>query len=139
MAKNGIVTLYDDNGLPLATTLTGKNSSLPPYGALCVSDNGTPILQTSGGTATTAVAAGAGNTVVKAGAGRLCKVVVTAAGTSTDNLTIYDNASAASGTVLAVIPGGGTVGAVYDLNMPAANGIFAVNVASGPAATVSYV
>jgi len=108
MAKNGLFTNYDNNGFPVQASYTEP------------------------------VAAGAGTTTIKAAAGRLCRVVVTTAGTSSDNLTLYDNASAGSGTVLAVIPGGGTVGTVYALDLPAANGITAVNVASGPAVTVGY-
>lgn len=137
MATNGLATLYDDNGKPIASTQTGKGNSL--YGALCVSDNGTPVLQTTGGTTTVAIAASAGTTVVKASAGRVCKAVVTTAGTASDNITIYDNATTGSGTVLAIVPGGTTVGTVFDLQMPAANGITVVNVASGPAITLSYV
>lgn len=108
MAKNGIVTDYDDAGFPQVAAFTEP------------------------------IAAAAATITVKDSPGRLCNVVVTTAGTSSDNLTIYDNASAGSGTVLAVIPGGGTVGAVYNINLPAVNGITAVNVASGPAVTVGY-
>ncbi|MGA2053652.1 MAG: hypothetical protein ABSH19_10105 [Opitutales bacterium] len=43
-----------------------------------------------------------------------------------------------SGTILAVVAGGGTVGAVTAIDMPAVNGITVVNVASGPAFTVGY-
>jgi hypothetical protein len=139
MAKNGLATLYDDNGYPVATTLTGKTGTGAPFGALCVSDIGTPILMTTGGTLTTAIAAGASSAAVKAAPGRLCKALVTTAGTATDNITIYDNASAASGTVIGIIPGGTAVGTMIEFNMPAANGIYAVNVASGPAVTLSYV
>lgn len=38
---------------------------------------------------------------------------------------MYDNASAASGTVLMVIPGATAAGTVYDINLPAVNGIYA--------------
>lgn len=108
MAQNGIVTDYSDNGNPSSATRTA------------------------------AVAAAAGTTVIKASPGRIIRVVVTTAGTATDNITLYDNASAGSGLVLGVIPGGGTVGAIITLDMPAVNGITAVNVASGPAVTVAY-
>lgn len=108
MAKNGIYTPYDDEGFPTNAVFT------------------TPI------------AASAATTVVKGSAGRVARVVVTTAGTSTDNATIYDNASAGSGTILAVVAGGGTVGAVTAIDMPAVNGITVVNVASGPAFTVGY-
>jgi len=108
MAFNEIVTPYDDNGFPAAAAFT------------------TPI------------ASGASTTTLKPSPGRLCRVVVTTAGTATDNITIYDNASAGSGKVLALIPGGGTVGTIYTLDLPAANGITAVNVASGPAVTIGW-
>ncbi|GGX40619.1 hypothetical protein GCM10010341_73200 [Streptomyces noursei] len=98
-----------------------------------VDDNSSSI----GGTATVPIAAGAGTVVVKGAAGRLCRVVVTAAG-STGAVTFYDNASAASGTVLAVVPGGAGVGTVYEIQMPAANGIVASAAASSVALTVAY-
>ena len=86
-----------------------------------------------------AIAASAGTTIVKAAPGRLVNVVITTAGTSSDNATIYDNASAGSGKILAVIPGGTTLtGAQVVIDLPAANGITVVNVASGPAFTIGY-
>lgn len=138
MAKNGLATLYDDNGVPISSTLTPGTLKFKGN-ALRVADNGTPILVSTAGTTTVAIAASAGTTVIKASPGRVCRAVVTTAGTSTDNITIYDSATTGTGTVLGVIPGGGTVGTAYDLQMPAAIGIVAVNVASGPAATISYV
>jgi hypothetical protein len=108
LAKNEIVTPYDDASFPVAAAFT------------------------------TAIAAGASTTTLKPSPGRLCRVSVTTAGTSTDNITIYDNASAGSGEVLAVIPGGGTLGTIYVLDVPAVNGITAVNVASGPAVTIGW-
>jgi hypothetical protein len=107
MPKNGVFTQYDDEGFPVNAIFTAQ------------------------------IAAGASTTTLKASPGRVCKVSVTAAGTSTDNLTIYDNASAGSGTVLAVIPGGGSL-QVYDVNLPALLGITVVNVASGPAVTIGW-
>lgn len=54
-------------------------------------------------------------------------------------MLIYDNATTNSGTVIGYIPATVTVGTPYVFNMPAANGITAVNVANGPVLTVSYV
>lgn len=108
MPMNGVTTRYDDAGYPSAATHTA------------------------------AVAAGAGTTVIKASPGRLLRAVLTTAGTATDNITVVDNASTNSGTVLGVILGGGTVGTVYTFDLPAVNGITAVNVSGGPAATFSY-
>lgn len=88
---------------------------------------------------TAAIASAAATTIVKGAAGRLVNVVITTAGTSTDNATIYDNPSAGSGKILAVIPGGTTLtGASVPIDLPAANGITVVNVASGPAFTIGY-
>jgi hypothetical protein len=87
---------------------------------------------------TKAIAAGAGTTVVKGASGRLVNAVITAAGTSSDNATIYDN-TAGSGAILAVIPGGTTLtGAQVAIDLPAANGITVVNVSGGPGFTLGY-
>jgi hypothetical protein len=86
---------------------------------------------------TVAIAAGASTTTVKSGQGRVVNCLITTAGTSTDNATIYDN-TAGSGTILAVIPGGGSVPAQVTIDMPASVGITIVNVASGPAFTIGY-
>lgn len=107
MSKNANWTEYDDIGWPIRSSLTA------------------------------AIAASAGTTTVKNGAGRCIKVVVTTAGTSTDNATIYDG-PAASGTILAVIPGGGTIGAVFAIDLPFATSLTVVNVGSGPAFTIGY-
>lgn len=139
MATNGLATLYDDAGAPVATTKTGKSNSL--YGALCVSDNGVPVLVSSGGTTTVAIASGTNSdTVVKAAAGRLCRIAITAAaGTTTGNTSIYDNASGHTGTVLVVVPNNTAVGTVIDVQMPAANGVTVNGGANSPGMTISYV
>jgi hypothetical protein len=88
---------------------------------------------------TLAIASSAATTIVKGAPGRLVNVVITTAGSSSDNATIYDNATAGSGKILAVIPGGTTLtGAQVQIDLPAANGITVVNVASGPAFTIGY-
>jgi hypothetical protein len=111
MAKNGIVTPYDDNGYPA-------------YAAF-----------------TEVVSATAGLQTVKSSPGRLMKIVVTTTLTAADgNLTFYDNAQGqASGTVLAVVAQGTVAGTIIDVNMPALNGISAngANSAAG-AVTVGY-
>jgi hypothetical protein len=88
-------------------------------------------------TGVAAIAAGASTTVLKTGPGRVARVVVTTAGTATDNATIYDN-TAGSGTIVAVIPGGTAVGTNFPFDAPLANGLTVVNVASGPAFTITY-
>jgi hypothetical protein len=98
---------------------------------------GNPVVDV-GGNVTGTVAAGAGTTVVKGGPGRLVSVLVTTAGTGTGSVAFYDNASAGSGTEIGIVPATIAVGTFYTFNMPAANGITVVNVASGPALTVSF-
>lgn len=89
------------------------------------------------GTSTAVIAAGVGTTVIKATPGRLGRVSVTTAST-TGVLTIYDNASTGSGTVLAAIPTNAAIGTSFDFQMPAANGITAVGAANSAGVTVSY-
>jgi hypothetical protein len=90
------------------------------------------------GTSTTSVATGAGNTVLTAAVGRLCTVVVTTAGTGSTPVLFYDNASAASGTVIAAIPGTVSVGTVFQFNQPVVNGIVVANVANGPVLSCAW-
>jgi len=67
---------------------------------------------------------------VKTSAGRLLKVIVTTV-LGAGAVTIYDNASAASGTILFVIPSTTAAGSVFDINLPAVNGIFASFASTG--------
>lgn len=84
----------------------------------------------------TTVISAAGSSAIKTGPGRLITVVVTAASTGT--VTFYDNASAASGTILLVVPASPTVGAVYSVALPAANGIFCVAASSTSSVAVGW-
>lgn len=95
-----------------------------------------------GGTSNAPVPAGSATTVIKASPGKLCRAVITAAGTTGDT-PIYDNASAGSGTKIGVVPGTTTdptavPGKVFSFDMPALVGITAVGPASSPAFTVSF-
>lgn len=91
-----------------------------------------------GGLATGTQAANtAANTVIKGSRGILCTAVVTTTGTAA--LSIYDNASTNSGTILLTIPASAAVGSVYSVNMPAANGITSGGVTNCPGVTISYV
>lgn len=77
--------------------------------------------------------------IIKATPGRLCKVLVTAAGTGTGEVLFYDNELGnAAGTVIGVVPATVAVGTVYEFNLPAAKGITCINVENGPSLTVSY-
>jgi len=93
-------------------------------------------LSTFGGKFSQAVASGAGTVVLKAAPGRLCRLVVTVAGTVA--FTVFDNASAASGTALFTSPTATSIGTIFDIQLPAQNGITVSNPASGPGITVSW-
>lgn len=98
--------------------------------------NSQESLVSVGGNSNAAIATGSSTTTIKNGPGRLCRIVITAAGTAA--FTVYDN-TAGSGTALFVSPTSTSVGTIYDLQMPAMVGITVVNVASGPAITVSFI
>lgn len=93
-------------------------------------------LVSTGGQFSQAVAAASGTTTLKAAPGRLCRIVITAAGTA--SITFFDNASAASGTVLFISPASTSIGTIFDVQVPAQNGITASNPASSPGFTVSW-
>lgn len=76
-------------------------------------------------------------TVIKASPGRLARVLCSTAN-ATNAILIYDNASAASGTVIGAIPTTATIGQIFDLQMPAANGITIAATASAGTITVSW-
>lgn len=90
-----------------------------------------------GGRASTAIAAGASaNTVVKGSPGRLARILVTATGTN--QLSVYDNASTPSGTIIGIVPANAAVGTVADCQAPAVNGITVAGNASNPGVTIFY-
>jgi hypothetical protein len=78
-----------------------------------------------------------GAQTVKPSPGRLARVVLATANGAAA-ITFYDNANAASGTVIGVIPASATAG-VYDFQMPARTGITFTGASTNPALTVGYV
>lgn len=77
--------------------------------------------------------------VIKASAGYLSGVLVTAVDTGNETaISIYDNASAASGTKIGYVPANAAVGSFWPFNMPAANGITAGKVNHSHAITVAF-
>jgi hypothetical protein len=100
--------------------------------------SGNALVNSVTGTATATVATGAANTIVSASPGRLVRALVTAAGTGSNNVLIYDNATTNSGTVIGIIPATVAIGTMYTFEMPCANGIVVTNVLNGPALTISY-
>lgn len=96
------------------------------------------LAATGGGSSTVAVPQGvAALIVVKATHGTLAQITITTAGTS--SIAIYDNATAASGTVLFATPAVSALGTIYKINATAANGItVAAQTSTTPAFTLSY-
>lgn len=93
-------------------------------------------LQVSSGGTTAVSVASATPGAVKSSAGRLCRVIITTLGTGSQ--VFYDNASAASGTILFATAASAPVGTIYDIQAPAVNGIYAAGAASTPVCTVLY-
>ncbi len=93
-----------------------------------------------GGQFTAAVTGGTtSNQIISAQPGRLCRALVTAAGTGSGTVPFYDNATTNSGTVIGFIPATITAtGVPYIFDMPVVNGIVFTGATSGPALTVSY-
>lgn len=76
-------------------------------------------------------------TVVSATAGRLCKVIVTVVN-GANAINLFDNATAASGTIVGVVPASATAGTVIDLQIPVINGITAAATASAGTIVVTF-
>jgi len=80
------------------------------------------------------------NSVLTTSAGEVVGILVTASGTTA--MTCYDNASAASGTVVAIVPATGTsvnnsyVGEIISVEMPLANGLTCGGGSGNPGVTV---
>jgi len=76
-------------------------------------------------------------TVIKASPGRLARILVSVAN-GANPILIYDNASAASGTVIGAVAASAAIGTAVDCQMPAANGITIAATASAGTITVSW-
>lgn len=84
----------------------------------------------------THAAGSSGAAAASAVPGRLCRVVVLSAGSAATD--IYDNASAASGVKLFTIPANPTVGDIYNVQMPAVNGIYVAGASNTSQCCVTY-
>lgn len=80
------------------------------------------IISPAGTIAVTQAQIAAGNVIVKANSGMLCMVLVTTV-TAAAALTLFDNSTTASGTVVGVIPIGTAAGTIFAYNIPCINGI----------------
>jgi hypothetical protein len=82
------------------------------------------------------VVAGLGSLAIWRSPGRLISVLVTAAGTGSGNVVFYDSKTAASGTIVGLVPATVSPGTFYVFDFPVAIGIWVANPANGPALTV---
>jgi hypothetical protein len=122
---NGTLELYTSDGYAGVAGI-GINAGTNTIGAI-----------SNDGTSNTAIAAGtSANTVVKNSSGRLASILVTATGTNA--LNVYDNASAASGNIIAIIPANATVGTYTRFKVPATAGITVQGNAANPGVTIFY-
>lgn len=122
--------VYDASGKQFVATRGGSvntSSDGTTYGAMAV-QLATTNYALAAGTGTTAI-------TVKNTAGYLHAFVVTT--TATAALTFYDNASAASGTILYVTSSTIAAGTIIVLNMPFANGLTVSQASGTMAATLA--
>jgi hypothetical protein len=136
----GLTTLINSYTSPGAATVTAANAiaggfTLSAQQFLLNINLSTGLFQFLNGDGNAkALAATAG--VVRAVPCRLLSVLVTTLGTAAG--VLYDNASAASGTEVGIVPASAAVGSIYLFNTPCANGIYYAGGANSPALTVGY-
>ncbi len=99
-------------------------------------------MQSAGGQLSKALVAVAGtsggNVICTAVPGRMCKIVVTSAGTGA-SLTFYDSATTNAGTVVYVTAATTqTLGTVTDINIPLANGLVVNGTTGTPGLLVTF-
>lgn len=105
--------------------------------------NGPTFVTEGGGYTAMIAAASTSPTVLRIGPGRLARTLITAVGT-TGNVTLYDNPSACSGAILAVVPGAsnastvGQLGYVADDEVRFLNGLTVCGSTGSPAITLSW-
>jgi hypothetical protein len=125
---------------PNPTVIIGGTLVTQPVSGTVTLGAGTAAYGKSSNDASSTTAVAAGTTtaalVVKASAGRCVSLVITTVGTA--NCNIYDNASAASGTVLQPITTSMVVGQVIAICLPAALGITVGKVAGSAAFTIGW-
>lgn len=121
---------------PTVTNGQAVTQAMTARGAQIIASGVDTVYVATGGSTTAAVAAAAAASAIKASAGRLCKVLVTTAGTAA--LNFYDNASTNTGTIIGTVTAAAVAGTVFTFDMPAANGIWCASGTNTPAVTVSY-
>lgn len=122
--------------VPVSGTITSTPSGTQTV--TCASAATCPVNAQTGGTSTATIAAAAGaTTVVSAGARRVWSFLATSAGTVA--LICFDNASAASGTIVLQTPATATAGTEYGpiTGRALVNGLTCNSAAGAPAGTFS--
>jgi hypothetical protein len=120
----------DAQGAVTGTATVSINASTSTVGAKAA------VNPTSNGSQYLEFAASSSDQVVSALPGSIVKVIPMTAGSAATS--IYDNATAGSGTLLLTIPATPTVGVPYTLNLPCANGITIKGAANTSAVGVSF-
>lgn len=123
--------------LPTPAGNTGPNTDL----AQCVNSLGVTVerqrMEAYLGGKTGVITVGEGGVVISSKPGALRKsLVTTAAGAGA--ITFYDNPSSASGTIIGIVPSNAPLAQVYNHDMAAVNGIFAVADVASAAVTVDF-
>jgi hypothetical protein len=120
----------------LNTDLYGKNTTAGDT-ALIVAPTGALIVQQAKSNYPLAAGTGTTPVTIKNSAGYLKNFVVTT--TATSALSFYDNASAASGTILYTTASNIAAGTIITLDMPFANGLTVSQASGSMAATIAYI
>lgn len=125
----GVLELRKD-GLPGFSLISGYSKLLDGAAHVGFTNND--------GTSNTAIAAGeASDTVIWAGPSVLSRILVTATGTN--QLEVYDNSSAGSGDLIAIIPASTAVtGVPFVYKWPCSSGITVKGNSNNPGVSISY-
>ncbi len=67
----------------------------------------------------------------------MCKILLSS-NNGANAIVVYDNSSAASGTVVAYIPASAQASSIYDVQMPCSSGITIAATASAATITISF-
>lgn len=133
-ATSGVALQADQTNTILKTSLYGKSTTAADT-PIKVNSLG-EVQNINGGINTSPVAAAAAAAAIKASPGALHKIVITTLGTAA--VSFYDNATTNSGTILFTVPASAPIGTIYDIQFPAAAGIWCASTANTPAMTVGW-
>ena len=130
----GTSLVADRTNTVLRTSLYATNTAAGDTGL--TANAAGQLFVTEGGKQTTPIAASAAAAAIKAGAGTLHRILVTT--TATVALLFYDSPTQAVGTIIGYIPTTAAIGQSYDIQVPAATGIWCASTTNTPGVTVSW-